>query len=106
MAHFAIHIFALIVVLAVGWALFFAWVIGQIFRGLWLGVSRLTGVGNQRQTAQPGARQCGRFRCGAMNPPQANFCRRCGSSLIQPAARRQAGRPADSERWASPPISL
>ncbi|MGD0389114.1 MAG: hypothetical protein ABSC42_09185 [Tepidisphaeraceae bacterium] len=105
MAHFAIHIFVLIVVLAVGWALFFAWVIGVVFRGLWFGISRLTGIGSHRRAAQLKTRQCSRFRCGATNPAQANFCRRCGSSLIRPAVRRQTGRGADSGRWASPPIS-
>jgi ribosomal protein L40E len=106
MTHFAIHMFVLIAVLVVGWALFFVWVIGQILRGLWFGVRRLTGIGGHRGAAQVKTRQCSRFRCGATNPSQANFCRRCGSSLIRPAVRPQTGRPADSQRWASPPISL
>ena len=106
MTHFAIHIFVLFAVLFVGWMLFFVWVIGQILRGLWLGVSRLTGLGNHRRTARLNTRLCSRFRCGAMNPVQANFCRRCGSPLIRPAVRRQVDRPAESGQWASPPISL
>ncbi|MGD0768157.1 MAG: zinc-ribbon domain-containing protein [Tepidisphaeraceae bacterium] len=98
--------FLLVVLLVVGWALFFAWVIGQICRVLWLGVSRMTGLGSRSHAAQLGTLPCSRFRCGATNPPQANFCRRCGSPLLRPAPQRQTGRPADSERWASRPISL
>jgi ribosomal protein L40E len=86
MAHFAVHIFVVVVVLVVGWALFFAWLIGTIFHQLWLGFSRLTGIGPRRRLAQTAARNCPRVRCGAINPPEANFCRRCGSPMIRPSA--------------------
>lgn len=90
MVHVAVHIFAFFAFLAVGWTLFFAWIVGLICRTLWLGFSRLTGRPMPRPvTAKVTSRVCTRLRCRASNPPQANFCRRCGAGLTPAPVRRQ-----------------
>jgi ribosomal protein L40E len=105
MAHFALHIFAVILILSAGWALFVIWVFGMIFRGLAIGFSRLTGLGNRRPVTLH-TQRCPGFRCAAANPVTANFCRRCGSSLSRPAMKRQSFNSAAGNRLASSPISL
>jgi len=73
----------LVVVLAVLWLLLIAWVAMVIVRGIIRGVGRLIGLGGRRSPSY--SRLCTRLRCGADNPPQARFCRRCGSPLLQAA---------------------
>jgi hypothetical protein len=104
--HLAINIFVIFALLAAGWVMFFAWLIGTIIRGVCHGVSRITGTQKRVEAALPGQVRCRRVRCRAMNPPQANFCRRCGSPLTFPATQRQTYKPTSDERWASSPISL
>jgi hypothetical protein len=93
------HIFGFIAILALAWVLFFLWIIGLIFRGIWLGFTRLTGltIPTARFSTKP--RRCTRLRCLVVNPPQANFCRRCGSSLTRSAVGRQTSE--NSRRWVS-----
>jgi ribosomal protein L40E len=71
----------IIVVIAVLWALLFAWVVMVVVRGVFRGIGRLIGFVGERA---PGQNQtCSRLRCGADNPMQARFCRRCGSLLAR-----------------------
>jgi len=105
MVHLGVNIFAFLLMLVLGWILFFAWVVGLIFRGIWRGFSSLTG--NSPRTLSSNAKRCPGFRCGAENPPAANFCRRCGASLSISAAGAAARTRSDSasRRWVSSTIS-
>ena len=86
MGPMTIHLFGIFAIIALAWVLFFLWLVGLIFRGVWFGFIRLTGLTlpTARLTTKP--RRCTRLRCLVVNPPQANFCRRCGSSLTHSAA--------------------
>jgi hypothetical protein len=97
--------------LAVGWVIFFIWLIATIFRAAWHGISCATGIASPRpRPLVPRQTRCTRLRCRAMNPPEANFCRRCGAALTlaarSGAVQRQIRRPVSEDRWASSPISL
>src|SRR5580704_14401491 len=104
--HFAFQIFAILVILILGWLLFVAWVFGIVFRALWNVFSRITGLGKHSRVTAFNPRRCARFRCGAANPAPANYCRRCGAPLTHSAAMRQPFNTIASRRWASSPISL
>lgn len=106
MSAFTFHILGILAILALAWLLFFVWVIGMIFRGIWLGFVRLTGIADRppRLAAKP--RRCTRLRCLTENPPQANFCRRCGSSLTRSTVGRQTSACGSSGRWVSSPSHL
>jgi len=103
--HFALNIFIVFLVLIVGWLLFFAWLVGLVFRTLWTVLSRLTGMGNRPWPARPNTQRCAGLRCGAPNPASANFCRRCGASLNRSAVKRQIFSSATRRPWASSPFS-
>jgi hypothetical protein len=102
MGPFAFHIFGIFAILAVAWVLFFLWLIGMVVRGLWIGVMRLGGVARPPRSRRAGTfpRRCTRLRCLTENPPQANFCRRCGAPLVRAANRRDSAR-SNSSRWVS-----
>lgn len=93
------HLFGIFAIIALAWVLFFCWIVGLVFRALWMGVLHLTGMASRppRMSAKP--RRCTHVRCLTMNPPQANFCRRCGSSLTRSANVREASPGPD--RWTS-----
>ncbi|HEX4053480.1 MAG TPA: hypothetical protein VHX86_04375 [Tepidisphaeraceae bacterium] len=101
MSAFTFHIFGILAILALAWVLFFVWLVGMIFRGMWLGFAHLTGISGRppRLAARP--RRCNRLRCLTVNPPQANFCRRCGSSLTRSTVGPQTSACGDSRRWIS-----
>jgi hypothetical protein len=105
MIHLGFNIFVFFLMLVLGWILFFAWLVSLIFRGIWRGFSSLTG--NNPRTLSSDAKRCPGFRCGAENPPAANFCRRCGASLSISTAgpARSSANPAASRRWVSSTIS-
>lgn len=79
-----------VVVVALLWAMLFAWLAMMIVRGVFRGVGKLFGFTGPRPLSQ--GMTCSRLRCGADNPPQARFCRRCGLPLLQ--AARQGPRAA------------
>jgi ribosomal protein L40E len=106
MVHLFANIFVLLLILGAGWLLFVAWILGMIVRGIWTTVSRVTGIKPPPQTIRPIIRKCEAFRCGAANPPSANFCRRCGTSLARPAMKRPSFNSAARRQWASSPVSL
>ena len=93
--HLAINIVVVFFMLAMGWIIFFAWLIGAICRGVWRGVTRISGTSSRPRSAMPmnapGQQRCRRVRCRAINPPQANFCRRCGTPLAFGAPPRSQG---------------
>jgi ribosomal protein L40E len=106
MAHLAINFFFLVIILMVGWFLFFCWLLGTICKLIWRGFSRATGVGPRPRPAVFRMPRCPRLRCRAVNPPEANFCRRCGTALTRTmAVRRPAGQAPDG-RFASTRISI
>jgi hypothetical protein len=96
-----IHIFGIFAIIALAWVLFVLWLVGLIFRGIWLGFARLTGLATRDATISTRPRRCTRLRCLVVNPPHANFCRRCGSSLTYSTARRQTS--GTSGQWISSP---
>jgi len=106
MVHVFANIFVFMIVLAAGWLLFVAWLLGLIVRAIWTTISRVTGIRLPPTTIRPIARKCEAFRCVAANPPSANFCRRCGTSLLRPAANRTISNSAARRQWASSPVSL
>jgi ribosomal protein L40E len=77
----AIHIFGFVLILIMGWVVFILWLIGQIFRGIFWGISGILRGGRRSMAPRSEFRRCTRLRCSAQNPAQANFCRRCGASL-------------------------
>jgi ribosomal protein L40E len=95
------HIFGFIAIIALAWILFVLWLVGLIFRGIWLGFARLTGIDTRAANLSTKPRRCTRLRCLVVNPPQANFCRRCGSSLTRSTAGRQTS--GTSGQWVSSP---
>jgi ribosomal protein L40E len=109
--HLALNMVAFLMVLVVGWVLFFCWVIAFVFRTLF---SVLRGFLRPRSRnwtfprSAATAQRCPGLRCGATNPPAANFCRRCGS----PMNRAYAARPSatagarNRSRWVSSQVSL
>jgi ribosomal protein L40E len=76
----------ILVVVAVLWALLFVWVAMVVVRGVFRGLGRLIGFVGDRAPTQK--RICPRLRCGADNPVQARFCRRCGSLLARNGRQR------------------
>jgi hypothetical protein len=96
-----IHIFGIFAIIALAWVLFVLWLVGLIFRGIWLGFARLTGVATRATNLSTRPRRCTRLRCLVVNPPQANFCRRCGSSLTRSTIGRQTS--GKSGQWVSSP---
>jgi ribosomal protein L40E len=85
MAGGAIEVVVIVVLL---WVFLFAWVAFMAVRGVFRGIGRLIGFTPHR--ASSSASVCSRLRCGADNPPQARFCRRCGSPLIRGSRQRVA----------------
>jgi ribosomal protein L40E len=100
-------IFVMIAVFVAGWVVFALWLVATILRVVWKGFSRLAGWPAPRRMRRHDDRMCQAYRCGAMNPARANYCRRCGAMLIANAStRRQNFAPAVGRRWASSPVSL
>jgi len=63
-------------------AAFCAWTVVAVVRGAWRGLTWLIGADARAPVqARAGAQVCPRSGCGAANPPQARFCRRCGMEL-------------------------
>jgi ribosomal protein L40E len=85
MAGGAIEVVVIVVLL---WVFLFAWVAFMAVRGVFRGIGRLIGFTAQRAPLR--ASVCSRLRCGADNPPQARFCRRCGLPLIRAGRQRAA----------------
>jgi hypothetical protein len=87
-----VPIFGIVVVLVV--LVFCATVAFMIIRAVVMGVSSLFMPSRARPIRYPGTRgpmmlntvQCPTRMCGAINPAEARFCRRCGRGL--PAAHR------------------
>ncbi|MGD1277238.1 MAG: zinc ribbon domain-containing protein [Tepidisphaeraceae bacterium] len=75
-ASFVLHVLFLVALLIVAWVLFLGWLVWAVLRG----ILRLLGLIGRGGGSGPPNR-CPRFRCGASNPPAANFCRRCGTPL-------------------------
>jgi hypothetical protein len=57
--------------------IFVVWLVVNIIR---LIARAITGS-PQRSRARGGETKCNNGLCGALNPPAANYCRRCGSAL-------------------------
>jgi zinc-ribbon domain len=76
--------------MVIAWLIFVGWAASMILRGIWRGLRWMLGL-----AARPGVYQvtawrwCSRIRCGAKNPPQARFCRRCGMPLVAAVRSRQ-----------------
>lgn len=99
MGPMTFHIFGVFAILALAWLLFVLWIIGHVFRAVWIAFLHLTGLANRAPRLSTKPRRCTHIRCLAMNPPQANFCRRCGSSLTRASTLRETSPSPD--RWAS-----
>jgi|GEM_PF-1511107 len=89
MGPMTLHIFGFFAIVALAWVLFFLWIVSLAFRGIWCGFVRLSGLAARTAKLSTKPRRCTRLRCLAVNPPQANFCRRCGASLTRSAVGRQ-----------------
>ena len=75
---FSILIFFVVIILTA--LVFFGWVAFTIIRGLMNGVAGLFHPRSPTAVATNSIR-CATPGCGAMNPSEARFCRRCGHSL-------------------------
>jgi hypothetical protein len=93
------HIVGVFAILALAWVLFFFWVVGLVVRAVWFGFRRLTGMATRTVSLSTKPRRCTRLRCLVVNPPQANFCRRCGDSLTRLGSGRQTSE--NPRRWVS-----
>lgn len=83
------HIFGIFAIVALAWVLFFFWIIGQVVRAVWIAILHVTGMANRPPRLSSKPRRCTHVRCLTINPAQANFCRRCGSSLIRSTTVRE-----------------
>jgi hypothetical protein len=84
---FGIFIFFIVIVLTA--VIFFGWVAFAILRFVFGGVSSLFAPARSSgpvRAKMANTVQCPLRMCGAINPAEARFCRRCGRGL--PAAQR------------------
>ena len=56
------------------------WVFWMMLRGVYWGISSLTGVPRRGRSSRATLR-CPQYRCGALNLTEARYCRRCGANL-------------------------
>ena len=70
--------------------LFGSWVVVSIFKMIWRGI---TG-GPRPMVYSMGGRPCMNPGCRIGNPMHANYCRRCGSNLKEPAFSPQKPQPS------------
>jgi hypothetical protein len=81
-----IHVAMFVVVVLLAGLLFVFWLFYLLVRGIfWLGKQAIHGPQHRVSL-----RRCTRMRCGAPNPQDARYCRRCGLSF--------AGAPANVTR--------
>ena len=85
-------IFLSLAVTVVTALLFGGWVVLTVARWIARGIGRLFALPPMPQTT-PVSMTCDRRNCRAVNPSQANFCRRCGRPL-RAASRRLFSRAA------------
>jgi hypothetical protein len=64
--------------------LFAGWLMVSVARIAWRGIEFLRGSESTSGLSGRTCR-CSRLRCGAYNPIEANFCRRCGSAMRRAA---------------------
>jgi len=81
-------IFAFFCVIFVTMVLFGGWCIMTLFRLIGRAIA---GSSGSRMTTNS-AKCCGNTACRTINPIHANFCRRCGSNLVNPQAHPVAMR--------------
>src|SRR5437870_4654786 len=84
-------IFGFVIILTA--VIFVGWIVFHVVRAIGDGVARLVGLVRPRRMVQAGpiampgrGVTCTRRGCGALNPLEARFCRRCGQTM--PAAQR------------------
>ncbi len=109
MIHLAVNLFLFVVFTFVALGLFITVVITRVIQGIFYAFGQLTrviGLGHRYQMPPVFTRRCSRFRCGARNPIEANYCRRCGSPLPRAYARAQADPSAARSKWVSSSVSL
>jgi ribosomal protein L40E len=82
-----VQIIAFVALFFLGWIAFLVWIVATIFRKIFSGVSALF---VRRPRISRIEMQCTRMRCGASNPMNAQFCRRCGAPMMQAHNRRMA----------------
>jgi hypothetical protein len=82
-----VQIFLFVGLFFLGWMVFLVWIVASVFRGIFRSVS---GLINRRPKLIGTEMQCTRMRCGASNPINAQFCRRCGSPMMQAHNRPMA----------------
>src|SRR5437867_4073816 len=92
-------IFGFVIVLTA--VIFVGWIVALVVRAIGIALARLFGLARPRQIvndgpiAMPGRGvTCARRGCGALNPSEARFCRRCGQTMPSPQhvmVRRAAG---------------
>ena len=80
------------VMIAITAVIFSGWVIFAIARGIFRGASGLFQSDSPQRTIS-NTRRCMNRGCGAVNPADARFCRRCGNGFVS-AARVQVRRAA------------
>ncbi|HZZ44249.1 MAG TPA: zinc ribbon domain-containing protein [Tepidisphaeraceae bacterium] len=72
----------------------FVWIAISIFRGVFGRQRNLSRLRRQPNFMRLSGTWCGQRKCGAANPQEAQFCRRCGNPLMisrrMPKFRRQA----------------
>jgi hypothetical protein len=80
---FSIILFFIVIIITAG--VFFGWIAITIVRGLFNGVASLIHPSRPAAAVSHTVR-CSTPGCGATNPTEARFCRRCGHDL--PEAQR------------------
>jgi ribosomal protein L40E len=106
MFHLLFNLLVFVALSIMAFGLFCAFLIGRIFRGIFAIFSRLTGVKYQYRMPQINAKRCMHLRCGARNPPEANYCRRCGSPLPRPFTQTAASAQPAGRKWVNSSVSL
>jgi ribosomal protein L40E len=106
MIHLAVNLFLFVVLTFMALGLFITVVVARVIRGVFYAFGRLTGLGHRYQMPPVFTRRCSRFRCGARNPTEANYCRRCGSPLPRAYARAQPDPSGARSKWVSSSVSL
>jgi hypothetical protein len=82
-----VQIVAFVALFFLGWIAFVIWIVFTVSRGI---IRSVGGLFIRRQRISPLEMQCTRMRCGASNPVNAQFCRRCGAPMMQAHNRRMA----------------
>lgn len=86
MVHVAVGAVLFAALMVITAVLFTIWLVALVVRWMWRLVMGGTSRSSYSSKGVLDTRMCSRDRCRAVNPSQAQFCRRCGTSLNDAAA--------------------